>query len=116
VKKITLNIEKIINPKPNYWKEVVKYINSHENFTRKDMCKDIENFSHTEDQYILIIKHVGFLEKPDTGSYIRKMKIPETLSLCIMTKLAYDISYADKKRKWKNIISRKEKLNKLNKI
>ena len=79
--KIILNIEKIINTQPNKWKDIVNYINSHDKFTRKDMCNEIKGFSQTEDQYVLIIKHVGFLEKPSTAKYIRKMKIPENISL-----------------------------------
>jgi hypothetical protein len=78
------------------------------------MLNTINGFSHTEDQYVLIIKHVGFLEKHSTAKYVRKMKIPENISLGKMCKLAYDIDYSEEKRKIKIIIQRKEKLEKLN--
>jgi len=103
----------ILNTQSNKWKDIVYYINSHDKFTRKDMCNFIKGFGQTEDQYVLVIKHVGFLDKPKLATYVRKMKIPENISFSKMSKLAYDTDYAEEKRKIKIIIQRKEKLEKL---
>lgn len=110
---INLNIEKIINPIPSKWKIIKDYVNSHESFTRKDMRKVMDNFGHSEDQYILIMTNVGFLEKPKTATYIRLAKIPENMSISKLTKLAYDSDYKEEKQKLLTIIKRKEKLNKI---
>ena len=46
------------------WQDVKDYVNSHEKFTRKEMTKFYNgDFGHTEDQYVLFLKHCGFLEK-----------------------------------------------------
>lgn len=97
--------------KSTQWSIVKNFINSHDFFTRKDMRKVMPDFGHSEDQYILIITNVGFLEKIKTATYVRKAKIPENISISKMIKLAYDRDYKEEKEKLITIIKRKEKLN-----
>jgi len=91
----------------NKWQDVKNYVNSNEKFTRKEMTKFYNgNFGHTEDQYILFLKHCGFLEKIKIGEYVRIMKVPDDISLSLITKLSYDEN--ERKR-----IFRREKLKKI---
>jgi len=91
----------------NKWQEVKNYVNSHDKFTRKEMTKFYNGrFGHTEDQYVLFLKHCGYLKKIKIGEYERIMKVPDDISLSLITKLSYD--EIERKR-----IFRKEKLKKI---
>ena len=89
------------------WQEVVNYVNSNENFTRKEMTKFFENFGHTEDQYILFLKHCGFIEKIDVAKYKRIIKIPNFVSLNLVSEISYNI---EKREKLMLKLLRKQKL------
>lgn len=91
----------------NKWQDVKNYVNSNENFTRKEMTKFFENFSHTEDQYILFLKHCGFIERISTAKYKRIVKIPDFVSSSLASELSYN---KEKREKVMLKLIRKQKL------
>jgi len=60
------------------WRDIKDFVNSHEKFTRKDLYKN--GFYTTGENYILLMKHVGFINKVGIAKYERIIKIPESLS------------------------------------
>ncbi len=60
------------------WDNVKCFVNSNTKFTRQDLYG--YGFSRTGEQYILLLKHVGFVTKVDIGKYERLCKIPDILS------------------------------------
>jgi hypothetical protein len=86
------------------WQIIKEYINNNEYFTRKSIKKDI---GINLDQYVLLIKHSGFIEKLDIASYKRNYKIPDYITTTLLNKMAYNDNFRDKIIKR---ISRKEKI------
>jgi len=60
------------------WDNIKEFVNLHIKFTRRDLY--VYGFSRTGEQYILLLKHVGFVNKVDIAKYERLCKIPDTLS------------------------------------
>lgn len=98
----------------NKWQEVKNYVNSNENFTRKDIKKHFDmNRSHTEDQYILFLMHCGFIERVACAKYKRIIKIPNFLSSSLASELSYN---TEKREKVMLKLIRKQKLENIKEL
>jgi len=73
------------NSKTTEWDNIKIFVNSNVKFTRKDLYA--YGFSNTGEQYLLQLKHIGFVNKA-FAKYDRLCKIPESLSSTKMSKLA----------------------------
>ena len=92
------------------WQEIKNFVNTNEHFTRKDMKDNFKKFSQSHEQYILILKHIGFIDKPTIATYDRIVKIPEKLTSSYIIKLMQN---EELKNAYMSKIIRKEKLNKV---
>lgn len=93
------------------WQVIKDYINNNEYFTRKSIKSDI---GMNLDQYVLLIKHLGFIEKLDIASYRRLYKIPDYFTTTLLMKMLNNKDMKDKVMS--KIISKEERKNKLEKI
>ena len=92
------------------WQEIKIFINTHYHFTRKDMKENFKKFSQAHEKYILILKHIGFIDKTNIATYDRIVKIPKSLTSSQIYKLMQNellkntyISKLIRKEKLKNI-------------
>lgn len=99
-------MEKNIEIKGSKWKNLIKFVNSTEYFTRKEFYNKY-NFGYTEELYLLALKHVGFVKKTNIAEYKRLEKVPLDISANQMQKLAHDENLRLK-------YFRKKKLEKIN--
>lgn len=60
------------------WYNIKEFVNSHEKFTRKELYE--YGLSTTGEQYLLLIRRVGFVNKFDIAKYERLYKIPDSLT------------------------------------
>lgn len=95
----------------NKWEQIKLFVNTNEYFTRKDYInsKIYSSTFSSIDQYILLMKNSGFIEKLGIGKYKRLIIISENVTLNLINKLAYN---SEERIKY----FRKLKLEKLNNI
>lgn len=60
------------------WYNIKEFVNSTDKFTRKELYE--YGFSNTGEQYLLLMRHVGFVKKVDIAKYERLYKVPDSLS------------------------------------
>jgi len=110
------------------WEIIKEFINTHDKFTPKEITLYIHNIkkenninysNNTINQYILLILNCGFIDRVDRGKYIKIINIPKYISSSSISKLSYVEKYAYdnvKRKQFITILSRKEKLQKLNNL
>jgi hypothetical protein len=71
----------------NKWETLKEYVNSHEFITRKILhSKDLLDGS-TSDNYINMLRKIGFIKRTAPGEYTRVEKIPEDLTSSKLTQI-----------------------------
>ena len=73
------------------WESLINYINSknyNDIITRKDLVRYLE--SNFNEQYVLLVKHAGFIKKISLGKYRKLYNIPTYITTNILLKMAYN--------------------------
>ncbi len=68
------------------WKNIKDYINSHEFITRKELLLN----DLLEENYINMLRIIGFIKRISPGKYITVCKIPEELTSSYLKIIAYN--------------------------
>jgi hypothetical protein len=83
------------------WSELKEYINNNEIIIKKDLRNYISYGS--SDTYICYIMNAKYIERIGSGQFKRIKKIPDSCTLSLIRKIAYDLNFQRK-------FIRKEKL------
>lgn len=83
------------------WSELKEYINNNEIIIKKDLRNYISYGS--SDTYICYIMNAKYIERIGRGQFKRIKKIPDSCTLSLIRKIAYDLNFQCK-------FIRKEKL------
>ena len=77
----------------NKWEIIKNYVNSHDFITRKELRSDDLLVGSTADNYINMLRNIGFIKRTNLGQYIRIEKIPEELTSTQLQKIKDPIKY-----------------------
>jgi len=67
------------------WDDVKKFVNNNDLFTRKLFYES--GLSSTGEQYLILIRRIGFIERIDIATHKRIYKIPDSLTTSKIRKL-----------------------------
>lgn len=73
------------------WSELKEYINNNEIIIKKDLRNYISYGS--SDTYICYIMNAKYIERIGRGQFKKIKKIPESCTLSLIRKIAYDIDF-----------------------
>ena len=73
----------------NKWETVKEYINSNENFTKKDLKNNISGFKDNNYQYIIRLMKIGIVDRVDLAKFKRIAKLPKNISYNKIRKISY---------------------------